>query len=148
MKKITFVIMVSLLVGLTSCDKEIEAPQNVKKALAKKFPTATNIEWGKENTLEWEAEFTKDGKEHSANFQKDGTWIETEFDINLSDVPNNIIDVFNMEFDGYEIEEIELSETIKGIVYEFTIEKDEENFEVAIDASGNIISKEQKDDDD
>ena len=40
-----------------------------------------------------------------------------------AEVLNKVLDVFNMEFEEYEIEEIELSLNAKGTTYEFSIEK-------------------------
>ena len=40
-------------------------PLVVQKSFDKKFPSATNISWGRESTKEWAAEFTFEGKNYS-----------------------------------------------------------------------------------
>ncbi|QHI36155.1 hypothetical protein IMCC3317_15140 [Kordia antarctica] len=148
MKKITIIALLALITSIVSCDKDATAPQNVKDTFAKKFPSASDIEWEKESDTEWEAEFKFNGKEYSSNFNQDGTWVETEFEMTKSEIPVVVMDAFNTNFEGYDIEEIELSETIKGKVYEFSIEKGESEMEVVIDMEGNITKKEQKKEDD
>ena len=118
------------------------APQKVKEAFAKKFPTVKKVKWDKENETEWEAEFKMKGTEYSANFLEDGTWQETEHEINKNAIPTNIKKVLDNQFSGYKIEESEISETVKGSLYEFEIEKGEENLEVAIDNNGKVVKKE------
>lgn len=125
-----------------------ETPEKVKTAFAKKFPNATKVEWDKENETEWEAEFKLEGKEYSANFTTDGIWKETEFEIESSEIPVAVKKTLDSDFSDYEIEEAEMSETEKGIVYEFELEKGETEIEVAIDAEGNVVKKEVKEDED
>ncbi|WP_445735789.1 PepSY-like domain-containing protein [Mariniflexile sp.] len=144
MKKITLLALTGLLLSFTSCNKENGAPQKVKDAFEKKFPTATNVTWDMESDKEWEAEFKMNGKEHSSNFMVDGSWVETEYEVGEADVPQIVMEALKTNFEGYKIEEMEYSETADGKVYEFGIEKDENEMEVAIDANGNIVKKEEK----
>ena len=63
-------------------------PVKVQKAFEAKFATATGIKWAKENSKEWEAEFTVDTVKMSANFSNDGSWVETETQISASQLPD------------------------------------------------------------
>ncbi|MCK7591344.1 PepSY-like domain-containing protein [Subsaxibacter sp. CAU 1640] len=148
MKKITLLTLTGILLSFIACDKDNSAPQKVKDAFAQKFPNATNVEWEKESDAEWEAEFKLNGKEHSSNFMDDGTWVETEYEVSEADVPQVVLEALKSNFEGYDIEEMEYSETADGKVYEFGIEKGGIEMEVAIDAYGNIVKKEQKKDED
>jgi hypothetical protein len=125
-----------------------DVPQKVKDALTKMFPNAKSVKWDKESETEWEAEFKMDKIEYSANFLEDGTWQETEREIKEKDLPQNVKTAFLKAFEGYDIEEIGLSETPKGSVYEFDIEKGETDMEVAIDLTGNVVKKEIKKEED
>ena len=65
----------------------IDVPKAIADAFAKKFPAATNIKWAKENAKEYEAGFKLNGKSISANFLTDGSWVETESEINAAELP-------------------------------------------------------------
>ena len=124
-----------------------DVPQKVKEAFAKKFPTAKKVKWDKESETEWEAEFKMNKTEYSANFMADGTWKETEHEIDEKEIPAIVKKALSTNFPGYETEEVEISETAQGMVYEFEIEKGETEMEVAIDASGKVVKQEVKKED-
>lgn len=65
-------------------------PTEVQRAFEQRFAKATNIKWAKENSKVWEAEFTLDGTKVSANFSNDGTWVETEKEISVSELPSKV----------------------------------------------------------
>ncbi len=136
------------LISMTACGQKKEVPNAVSKSFAAKFPTAKNVKWDKENDTEWEAEFKMSGVEYSANFDNDGTWKETEHEINESEIPAMVKATLDNEFSGYEIEEVEISETVDGKVYEFALDNDENEMEVAIDMNGKVIKKEMKEGED
>lgn len=124
-----------------------DVPQKVKEAFAKKFPTAKKVKWDKESETEWEAEFKMNKTEYSANFMADGTWTETEHEIDEKEIPAIVKKALSTNFPGYETEEVEISETAQGMVYEFEIEKGETEMEIAIDASGKVVKQEVKKED-
>jgi len=137
---IAFVFTAIVGIACATPDKD-KVPQAVKDAFMKKFPTAKKVDWEKESETEWEAEFKMDKIDYSANFLQDGTWKETEHEIEISDVPANVMASLKSNFPGYDIEESEISETATGMVYEFEIEKGESELEVAIDANGKVVKK-------
>ena len=57
-------------------------------------------------------------------------------------MPQNVKTALTSAFPDYEIEEVELSETPQGLVYEFEIEKGKTEIEVAINSSGKIVKQE------
>ncbi|WP_232623019.1 PepSY-like domain-containing protein [Pareuzebyella sediminis] len=116
-----------------------DAPQKVKDSFAQKFPSVKKVKWDKENETEWEAEFKMKGTEYSANFLEDGTWQETEHEIKKNAIPAKVKTTLDTEFTGYKIEEAELSETVKGSVYEFELEKGKEKIEVNMDSNGKVV---------
>ncbi|WP_445738728.1 PepSY-like domain-containing protein [Mariniflexile sp.] len=119
-----------------------QVPQKVKDAFSKKFPTAKKVKWDKENATEWEAEFKMNNTEYSANYLEDGTWKETEHEIDEKEIPQNVKSSLMSAYSGYKIKESEISETKNGMLYEFEIKKGEIMVEIAIDANGNIVKKE------
>ena len=138
---LAFIAAIGLTVFSFTADGD-KAPQKVKEAFAKKFPTAKKVKWDKESATEWEAEFKMNKVEYSANFTEDGTWKETEHEIDEKAIPKNVKTALMTAFPSYEIEEAEISETKDGMVYEFEIEKGESNVEVVINSKGKIVSQE------
>ncbi|WP_282055759.1 PepSY-like domain-containing protein [Maribacter luteus] len=127
--------------GIFAFGMNNDAPQKVKEAFAKKFPTVKKVKWEKENNTEWEGEFKMKGMEYSANFLEDGTWQETEHEIKKNAIPANVKTTLDSKFMGYKIEEAELSETLEGSVYEFELENGEDELEVAIGTNGKVVGK-------
>ncbi|WP_194852411.1 PepSY-like domain-containing protein [Nonlabens antarcticus] len=142
---LVFTAIVEIACATPNKDK---VPQVVKETFMKKFPTAKKVDWEKESETEWEAEFKMNKMEYSANFLEDGTWKETEHEIDISEVPQVVMASLNFNFSGYEIEEAEISETSSGSVYEFEMEKGESELEVAIDDNGKVVRKENLEEED
>jgi uncharacterized membrane protein YkoI len=144
MKNLVLLIAIAAIFSFNARGQAKEAvPENVKSAFSQKFPDATNVKWDKENATEWEAEFKIGGKKYSANFDNMGTWMETEYEINADEIPAAVKTTLDKDFTGYKIEESEVSETAKGKLYEFELEKAGEEIEADIDMSGKIVNKEQ-----
>jgi len=148
MKTVTVLMLGSVMVLSQACaQKKSNVPEKVKSAFSQKFPTAKKVKWDKENENEWEAEFKMNGEEYSANFTSDGIWKETEHEIEKSDISTAVKQTLDKEFAGYDIEEVEVSETMDGKVYEFAMEKGETEMEVAISPDGKVVKKEVKKED-
>jgi len=149
MKNVTILMAVVVMVLSQACaQSNSQVPGKVKTAFDQKFPNAKKVKWDKENSSEWEAEFKMNGKEYSANFASDGTWKETEYEIKRSDIPAAVKQTLDSDFAAYDLEEAEISETANGRVYEFDLEKDETDMEVAISPDGKVVKKEVKKEDD
>lgn len=94
MKQLTILAMVLsalFMFSAQSMAQQVNVPTEVKQAFRNKFPNALNVDWGKESPTVFEAEFSMNGKEISANFDEQGRWKETEKPISNSDVPNAVI---------------------------------------------------------
>ncbi len=145
MKTIKVVLTVLLTsVMFSFCSAGERVPQKVKDAFAQKFPTAKSVKWDRESANEWEAEFKMNKVEYSANFSDDGTWKETEHEIAEKDLPAAVKKALSNGFPGFKTEEIEVSETALGRVYEFALEKGKTEIEVTIDTSGKVTKQEMK----
>lgn len=84
----------------------MDVPSKVKEAFANKFPNARQVEWGRENTNEFEAEFTVKGTHMSANFDPEGNWKETEVEIAQSDLPSAVQQTLTNDYSEAEVEHI------------------------------------------
>ena len=93
MKKIFLIAGCLLAIASTGCSRKINVPAAVTNAFNNKFPGATEVKWEKENAKEYEAEFTLNGDNVSANFGADGTWVETETVIKVADLPAAVVAV-------------------------------------------------------
>lgn len=145
MKNLFLMLAVVAMFSLNACaQKNKDVPEKVKTSFNQKFPDATRIKWDKENAKEWEAEFKMNGKEYSANFSTDGTWKETEYKIEKSEIPADVKNTLDTEFKGYKIEETEVSKTPENKVFEIHLKKGETKMEVAISPDGKVVKKEVK----
>ncbi len=149
MRNLLFIIAIAALFSLNACNHLCEnVPKEVNTAFSEKFPDADNINWEQEDENEWEAEFEMNGKDYSANFTSDGNWKETEYEIEKSDLPKAVMTTLETEFAGYNIEEVEISETAEGEVYEVDLKKDKSEIEVTIAPDGSVLKKEVENDED
>ncbi len=146
-KKLMILLVLVSTMSITACAQNKNVPEEVKTTFNQKFPDAKKVSWDKENAKEWEAEFKMNGKKYSANFDNKGNWKETEYKISKSDIPAAVNKTLIGEFNDYNIEEGEVSETANGIVYEFALENDEVDMEVAISAKGKVLKKESNKED-
>ena len=68
--------------------------------------------------------------------------MESEYEITANEIPNAVNATIQKSFAGYKITLSEISETKDGKVYEFGLAKGKNKLEVAIDAGGKVITKE------
>lgn len=129
MKNLIFLIALVLGFGFTAIS-QVEVPANVKDGLTKKFPTATKVKWEKENDVEFEASFKLDGKSMSANFDTQGKWLETEWEIRIKELPETVVNAVTDKYPGFKIDVAEYCETPDFTGYEMEIEKKEGKLEV------------------
>jgi hypothetical protein len=142
MKTSLLIISAVLLFSFTACGQSAkDVPANVTSAFTKKFPNASKVKWGKESEKEWEAEFKMDGKEYSANFDPEGAWVETEYEIRVTEIPAVVMTAIEKESAGLKIGEASVSETKDGNVYEITAGKGKNAMAFVVDSKGAIKSK-------
>jgi uncharacterized membrane protein YkoI len=117
-------------------------PVSVKTAFSKKFPSAKKAHWAMEGKTEWEAEFTMNGKDMSANFDFQGNWKETETNLRETRLSTKVMETLSNRFPGYSVNDVAFTETPKYSAYEIVIEKGESRLEVTINKMGQLIAKE------
>ncbi|MEI6749858.1 MAG: PepSY-like domain-containing protein [Bacteroidota bacterium] len=143
MKNLVLIFVAASFISLAACAQGgKDLPAKVKTAFDQKFPGAQKIKWGKENATEWEAEFKMNEKNYSANYTVDGKWMESEYEISVNEIPVAVATTLGKEFPGYKLLVSEVSETVKGKVYEFDIKIGNKKKEVALNPDGTLVKKE------
>lgn len=147
MKNTILLLMATIFAQIVSAQKikNDEVPAAVSAAFKAKFPEAKNTKWEKEKMDIYEAEFKMNGVEKSANFDKNGVWIETETEIKKSELPANAASKISSEYPGFKIEVVcQVQSSKHGDCYEVEIEKGETSWEIIITADGKILDKKQE----
>jgi len=120
--------------------KEKDVPANVKSALKKAFPKAEKAKWSKEgNNLE--AEFVVNKEETSVVIDVSGNILETEVEIEVSQLPKSIVDFVKSNYKGQSIKEAAKITDAKGA---FTYEAEIKGRDLIFSSDGKFI-KESKD---
>ncbi|SDS39659.1 PepSY-like domain-containing protein [Christiangramia echinicola] len=144
MRKISIFIAGCLTVGLLSCqeknDKKEDAPEAVKMAFQTKYPGENDPDWEQDEHGYWESHFKQDGEKYRADFNADGTWVETENDIKKKNLPDAIKKVIEEQYSDYEITEVEhVQSAKKGEFYDVEFKQKGKNKDVMFREDGSII---------
>jgi len=116
---------------------QVKVPDAVKTAFTNKFPGATEVKWEKENKTELEANFKMNNTDVSANFGLDGTWVETETTIPVSELPAAVTNVVNTKYPGTVYGRTEkIEKPGSKILYEVNITVKGKNKELELDPDG------------
>ena len=124
------------------CSTAFAQSNEVKSTLTKMFPSAENVKWSQEDDTEWEAEFNINVQKFSANFSNNGTWLETERELETVEIPTAIQTTIAKEFADYQVKEAALSETKNGSVFEFELSQGKTVLEVTFNRDGSVVKKE------
>jgi len=141
-----FTLVLATLLGLTAQAQKLtddKVPAAVRAALTKRFPTAKQVAWEKEDAQAYEAKFTVGDNKQSANFDENGKWLSTETNIKKTDIPTAVQSAIAKNFAGYDIGDPEKVESPEGILYEMKLKKEgQKNLEVVFLPDGTV--KKQK----
>ncbi len=119
--KINIILEMSMML-LSFSAFAVKPPLSVKTAFNQKFPNVPKVNWGKEDSTEYEAEFLMNGIEMSVNFSSDGTWLETETEIPLEKLPANVLEAVKKQVKPNAIKEASKIESDKkGILFEVEV---------------------------
>ena|ERR1051326_2477929 len=142
MKKLIIMAIAAGIVALSACGqklKDSQVPTAAKTAFEKKYPGVKGS-WDKEDA-NYEVNFKQDGKAMSAVIDKDGTIVETETDIPVTDLPKAVQDYLKRHYPGTKIEEAARIMKANG---EVNYEAEVNHKDVVFDSNGKFI-KEAKD---
>lgn len=119
--------------------KESKVPAAAKAAFNKQYPN-TAAQWEKEKD-KFEVNFKKDGKAMSAVIDKQGAIVETETDISVTELPDNVQSYLKSHYPGAKVKEAARIVKAGG---EVNYEGEVNGKDVIFDADGKFI-KEAKD---
>ncbi|MDP4731356.1 MAG: PepSY-like domain-containing protein [Flavobacteriales bacterium] len=139
MKKLALMMVAAMITSLTFAQKlqEKDVPAPVKTAFQKNFPQAKVEKWEKEG-INFEAEFELNKSEQSVLFDAQGDIIETEIEIEISELPYGIVDYVKTNYKGQSVKEAaKISDTKGTLTYEAEIK----GMDLLFDSNGKFIKE-------
>ncbi|WP_240642481.1 PepSY-like domain-containing protein [Nonlabens xiamenensis] len=140
--EILFSICFSLfLIGICSCQESKEqVPAVVLANFQKKYPGENDPDFKQDDHGYWEAHFKIDGERYRADYNADGSWVETENDIKYKNLPKAIQLAIEREFPDREISEVEhVMSASKGEFYDVEFKQKGKNMDVEYRADGSKV---------
>ena len=144
MKRFIYAGVFALSISVMSCqenkEEEETVPVVVKTAFQKKYPGENDPDWEKDDHGYWESHFKKDGEKYRADFNADGTWVETENDVKKKALPEVILEIIERDYSDYEITEVEHVESAtKGEFFDVEFKQKGKTKDVMFKPDGTII---------
>jgi hypothetical protein len=121
MKKLLLIMIMSVL-GMEIFAQNV--PTAAENAFNGKFPNATNVKWVEGEDNEMEVSFLIGRTEMTANFSKDGEWLETSTSIPFSKLLSSIKRDIKKRFPKARLFKAMKSETAEKTIYEITLKQD------------------------
>ncbi|MBK9985150.1 MAG: PepSY-like domain-containing protein [Saprospiraceae bacterium] len=122
--------------------KQPVVPQVVLQAFAKEYP-GTKATWDAEDGG-FEAMFTVNGVESSANYSKTGVRESSEVEINVTDLPAAVTSYVKANYAAYKLTEAAKMTDAKNVVtYEAEVKKDGKSMDLIFDSTGKFIKQEK-----
>jgi hypothetical protein len=119
---------------------ESKVPAPVKATFNKNFATVKDAKWEKEND-NYEANFQQNGTKMSATFNANGTWLETENAVDVSELPAAATTYLASNYKG---EKVKGAAKLKMANGETHYEAEVKGMDVIFDETGKFL-KTQKD---
>lgn len=123
---------------------EKDMPDEVISSFQKYFPGAEVLGYDKETengTTTYEVECIS-GDRKDIQFEKDGTIIEIEEEMNISDLPEKVVTSLNNNYNSPEILKTEKVTKGNDTLFEVVIKYKKKKHEIRLDKEGNILEKE------
>jgi hypothetical protein len=139
MKKTTAVMVVMLCATLTFAQRvhEKKVPENIKSVFLKSYPAATAIKWDKEGE-NFEASFNLNKSANSVLMDAQGAIIETEVEIELSQLPKAVLEYVKTHYAGKQPKEVaKITDANGAVTYEVEIK----GMDLIFDTTGKFIKE-------
>lgn len=142
MKQLFLIVFTIVIAGYSAYGqklKEVQVPAATKTAFQKLYP-GVPARWDKEDE-NYEANFKQDGKTMSAIIDKNGTIVETETMIPVSDLPASISAYMKEHYKGIKVKEAAKIVKANGDVH---YEAEITHRDILFDANGKFIKEEKE----
>lgn len=142
MKKLVLLMVVAMITSLTFAQKiqDKAIPATVKASFQSLYPNAKEVKWEKEND-NYEVSFELNEVESSVLLDASGNVVETETEIELSQLPAGVLDYVKQNYKGQSAKEAAKITDAKGTV---TYEVEIKGKDLIFDSNGKFL-KETKD---
>lgn len=139
MKKSLILLALGASVSFASAQKlqNSEVPTSVKSAFQKLHPKATDVRWEKEKE-NYEASFDVNKVDNSVLFDAHGNLIETEVEIELSQLPRGILEYVKTHYADKTVKEAAKITNTKGDV---TYEAEIKGMDLIFNSTGKFIKE-------
>jgi len=139
MKKVILLAAIAIsTVGCAQSKEKKEVPKVVADAFAKEYPN-TKVAWDIEDDG-FEAEFKLNGKDASADYDKNGNKLATEVEVSESELPSSALSYLKTNYPKSKIKETAKIIDSKNVVtYEAEIKIDGKNSDLLFDANGSFL---------
>jgi hypothetical protein len=125
--------------------QKVNVPEKAQAEFTKLYPKALDAKWTKENKNEYEVSFKEGTNECSASFDAKGKFLESEAEIQTTDLPKNAVDLIKKKHADHVISKAFKITDSKGVItFEAEITKGKKTKELLFDVSGKAIVKSKK----
>ena len=134
-------IVAVMITSLTFAQKlqENNVPAPVRTAFLEKFPQVKVEKWEKEEG-NYEVEFELNDSEQSVLFDAEGNVLETEVEIDLNQLPKNVLEYVNTRYKGMKVKEASKIIDANGVI---TFEAEIKGADLLFDSNGTFIKEVQ-----
>jgi len=137
-----FALVLFASTALAQDIQQSQAPSLVVNSFQKLFPKAFDVEWeldGENYKVEFETGLL--GTDHDVWFDKTGKLFRHKEEITKSDLPQKVLAKISNSFKGYRVDDVKKITENGKITYTLELKSFTEEWKVAFDSEGNILSK-------
>lgn len=139
------VILILLIhISATAQHFNLTPPGNVQATFTQKFPEAGKVKWEHhpEEKKEFLASFILTGIKMKAYFDKNGTWIETEKEIHIKELPERVLLSIRTQYPSEKIiSAYEIQKDKKMLLYEVVLKTEHAKTNLVISNDGYFTSR-------
>lgn len=129
------------LVTCVGCDNDNYLPEDsFIQAFNQKYPDAKRVEWEDKQGYKV-AEFSLQGKEAEAWFDRSATWMQTETDLRYNDLPTAVQKAFEAsEYGSWRVDDIDKLERLESdVIYVLEVESGKQEFDLYYTEAGDLV---------